>query len=497
MRLWDIQKEPGATWPMHYAGNAVFSKLVTFQQATEESCENPLVPMLAESWEYKDTQTLDVTLRSGVKFHNKPPVNGREITAEDIAWNFTRLQRVARSGQITPALDRLDRVEVTGPLSVRYHFKVPFVFGVPTILGAMTGPFMYAPEAGGPEEDYMDPYKSWIGTGPFMFKDWRPGVKMVFERNPNYFKKGKPYLDRVEIIVMPDDSTRTAALMAGKLDLIWRVSPSAVELLRRTRPDIIISGCPYYSGFGTIWMRTDKPPFNDVRVRRALSMAIDRQEMIDTLFLGEGEILAAVPSLYGEMALLPKDLPPEIRQYIEYHPDKAKQLLTEAGFPNGFTTTLETTRRFGSPFNESQEMMIAMWDKIGVKVKPIWYERGQYSETALVGKYDNLGWTRSAAVGFPYNLTSLHSTADLTANRSHVKDPELDRLIDTMVATFDVKEQARLMREIQKRGVEMAYFIQQPTPLEYAAVYPYVKNFGRMSHMSRVATLYERVWLDK
>lgn len=497
MREWDIQREPGAAWPMHYAGNAVFGRLYAFEQAGDKSCDNPVVPVIAESYKYLDGQTLEVTLRPGVKFHSKPPVNGREFTAQDVVWNFTRLKQVARSGQVTPSLRLLDRVQATGPFSVRFYFTEPFAFAVPSLLATMTGPLMYAPEAGGPEQDYRDPYKSWIGTGPFLFKEWRPGVKMTFTRNPNYFKAGKPYVDGLEILVMEDDSTRLAALLAGKVDLLWRVSPSTVQFLRSSRPGISISGCPYYAGFGTVWMRTDKAPFNDVRVRRALSMAIDRQAIIDTLFLGEGEVLSTVPSQYGEYSLSPKDLPAEVRRYTEYRPDEAKKLLADAGFPNGFTTTLETSTQFGSPFNESQEAMIAMWAKIGVKVEPKWLERGRYTEVVNQGSQDALAWGRTLGIGTPWELSSQRSTSETGANRSHVNDPELDKVIDRYTSSFDAKQQATLAREIQKRLVDQAYVIQQPTPLEYAVMYPYVKDFGRMSHMSRVLTLYERIWLDK
>ncbi len=499
MRVWDLQKEPGQDYPTQYSQTAVFSRLVQWEHAKADTCDNPLAANVAESYKFADDRTLDVKLRPDVRFHNKPPVNGRAMTADDVVFSFQRAKQVGLSGAITPYTAVMEKVEATGPLTVRFRFSEPFALAPQTLLSSNMVAFILPPEAGGPgpDKDYSNPTKSWIGTGPFMFKEWVPGVRISFSRNPNYFKPGMPYLDGIENVVIPDAATQFAAFTSGKLDALLRIPPTMVQTFRKTQPNAVISGCPYYSAFGTIWLRTDKAPLNDVRVRRALNMAIDRQAIIDTLFLGEGEILTLIPSQYGGYALMPKDLAPEVRRYVEYRPDEAKKLLAEAGFPNGLNLTLETTRDFGSPFNESQEAMLAMWAKVGIKVEAKWHERGTFSMRPLQGNYDEMGWTRSAEVGYPFSLSSLHSKSEPGANRSRVADPELDRTIDKFKAAFDEKEQMALVREIQRRVVDMAYVIQQPTPLEYAVVHPYVKNFGRMAHQSRSATIYERMWYEK
>ncbi|MBI2919324.1 MAG: ABC transporter substrate-binding protein [Chloroflexi bacterium] len=499
IRSWDLQKDPGSDYPLQYSQTAAFSRLVQWEHASADSCNNPLGLNLAESYKFVDDRTLEVKIRGDVRFHNKPPVNGRLLTADDVVFSFRRAKEVGRSGAITPYTALMEKVEATGTLTVRFYFTEPYAMAVQTLLAANMVAFVLPPEAGGPgpDKDYGNPSKTWIGTGPFMFKDHVPGVKISFTRNPDYFKPGKPYLDGLDHMIIPDPATQSASFISGKLDAQLRVPPTVVDMYRKTQPKVVISGCPYYAGFGTIWIRTDKAPFNDVRVRRALNMAIDRQAIIDTLFLGEGEILTLVPSQYGGYSLAPKDLPPELRQYIEYRPEEAKKLLAEAGFPNGFKTTLETTRSFGSPFNESQEAMIAMWAKVGIKVDPIWYETGRYSETTLQGNYDNLGWTRSQQASDPFALSSLHSKSEFGSNRSHVADPELDKIIEKYRAAFDVNDQMLYTRQIQARAVDQAYVVQQPNQLEYAALHPYVKDFGRMSHQSRSANLFERMWFDK
>ncbi len=499
IRSWDLQKDPGSDYPLQYSQTAVFSRLVQWEHATADSCSNPLGFNLAESYKFLDDRTLDVKIRPNVRFHNKPPVNGRLLTADDVVFSFRRAKEVGRSGSITPYTALIDKVETTAPLTVRFQFTEPYAMAAQTLLSGNMVAFVLPPEAGGPgaDKDYSNPSKTWIGTGPFMFKDHIPGVKISFTRNPDYFKPGMPYLDGIDHMIIPDPATQSASFLSGRLDAQLRVPPSIVDMYRKTQPKVVISGCPYYAGFGTIWMRNDKPPYNDVRVRRAMNMAIDRQAIIDTLFLGEGEILTLVPSQYGGYALLPKDVAPESRKYLEYRPDEAKKLLAEAGFPNGFTTKLETTRSFGSPFNESQEAMIAMWAKIGVKVDPIWYETGRYSETALQGNYEGLGWTRSEQASNPFAMSSFHTKSEFGSNRSHVADPETDKIIEKYRAAFDVNEQMLYTRQIQARAVDQAFVVQQPTQLEYAALHPYVKNFGRMSHQSRSANLFERLWFDK
>ncbi|MBI2919325.1 MAG: ABC transporter substrate-binding protein [Chloroflexi bacterium] len=497
--VWDLQKEPGQAYPMQYSQTAVFSRLVQWEHAMADTCGNPLVLNAAESFNYVDDKTMEVKLRPDIRFHDKAPVNGRAVTAEDVAFSFNRAKQVAISGSITPALKYLDKVEATGPLTVRFLFNSPYSMAPMTLLASNMVSFILAPEAGGagPEKDYSNPDKNWIGTGPFLFKEWRPGVKIVFSRNPNYFRKPQPYLEGLEVITIPDAGTQFAAFTAGKLDMLLRAAGPIVENIRSTRRDVQINGCPYYAGFGTFWMRNDKPPFDDIRVRRALNMAVDRKAMIDSLFSGDGEVLVAVSTIWDAFSVKPSELPSDLQKYLEYRPDEAKKLLAEAGYPNGFKATLETTRQFGSPFNESQEAFIAMMAKVGVTVEGKWYERGQFSSGPLQGKYDDIGWTRSAEVGQPDLLGSLHSKSPIGANRSRVNDPEMDKLVDQYSAAFKTEDRIKLARQIQVRAVDQAYFIQLPTPLEYAVLQPYVRDFGRMSHMSRSASFYDRVWFDK
>jgi len=244
-------------------------------------------PHLAERWEQPDDTTYVFYLRQGVKWHNKPPVNGRELVAEDVKFTFDRfLTEKANADRYV--LEAVDRVEVVDRYSVKFLLKEPFVW----LTDVLANPRMWiiAPEV---VEKFGDLKKaeSAIGTGPFLLERYEPNVKTVFKRNPAYFRAGQPYVDGVEGLVIDDPSTGLAMYRTGQLDcgpeVGWRVRQQDLESLKQSHPQL------RYQDFllpnsQRIFMRTDQPPFNDVRVRRALSQAIDRQALIAAVW-GRGD----------------------------------------------------------------------------------------------------------------------------------------------------------------------------------------------------------------
>ena len=162
-------------------------------------------------------------------------------------------------------------------------------------------------------------------------------MRIVLQKNPDYFDAGRPYVDEYVILSAPDAATRTAAFRTGQSDFLPLQSPSEVEAVRKTNPTALVQALtPSITPFG-LALAQDRPPFNDLRVRRALSMAIDRQKQVDTVYEGHGILTAGVPWIYYQDARpTAKDLGP----WWQYRPADAKKLLAEAGHPNGFETTL-------------------------------------------------------------------------------------------------------------------------------------------------------------
>jgi peptide/nickel transport system substrate-binding protein len=242
-------------------------------------------PDLAESWEEVDDTTYVFRLRQGVRWHNKPPVNGRELVAEDVKFTYDRF--LTEQGNANRyMLAAVDRVEVVDRYTVKFLLKEPYVW----LVNALAYPWsmwIIAPEVVQQFGDLKKPETA-IGTGPFVLERYEPNVKTIFKRNPEYFRPDQPYVDGVEWLVLEDDSTGLAMYRTGQIDCgpwhWWSIRQQDVETIKKTHPQLT------YQDFlsnvtGAIFMRTDMAPFNDVRVRRAISHAIDRQALIEAVWV--------------------------------------------------------------------------------------------------------------------------------------------------------------------------------------------------------------------
>src|SRR5438876_938457 len=243
---------------------------------------------LAESWSQPNETTYVFKLRKGVRWHNKPPVNGRELTADDVVYSVNHFLTVKGNANAY-MLRSLEKVEAVDRHTVKFTLKEPFVW----FLDMLANPMAVAIIAREVVEKYGDLKKaeSVVGTGPWMLDAYRPNVGLTFVSNPGYFIAGLPYIDRVEMAVDEDNASRIAAFLAGKYDLGWEF-PGTInrtdlvqikDTLKQKRPNLKTVEFPS-AVMSHISMRTDAKPFSDVRVRQAMSLAIDRQAIIDAGF---------------------------------------------------------------------------------------------------------------------------------------------------------------------------------------------------------------------
>ncbi len=289
---------------------------------------------LAESWQgTPDQRQWTFKLRRGVKWQNVPPLKGRELTAADVKYCF---EAYAKEGVQTFTFQEIEAMETPDSHTLRVHLRTPNALFPQNVAEPVA--VIFSREV--LEED-GDLKKRLIGTGPYILKEHTRKVRVVLQRNPDYFDAGRPYVDEYVILSTPDSATRMAAFRTGQSDFLPLQSPSEVEAVRKTNPNAIVQALtPSITPFG-LALAQDRPPFNDVRVRRALSMAIDRQKQVDTVFEGHGILTAGVPWIYYQDAKpTAKDLGP----WWQYRPADAKKLLAEAGHPNGFETTLVLLR---------------------------------------------------------------------------------------------------------------------------------------------------------
>jgi ABC-type transport system substrate-binding protein len=309
--------------------------------------------------------------------------------------------------------------------------------------------------------------------------------------------KDKPYLDGVTIEITPDAAARVAVLRAGKAELphIWGwVSPEEARSLKGT--DLVVT--PHkVIGQGFIYMRTDQPPFNDVRVRRAVSLAIDRKAWNDALLFGEGCIDAGpVPCALADWKLDASKIDAAKVKYLTgYDPTEAKKLLADAG-QKSLTIPLFHWPGYVVPWRSYYELAADNLGKVGINVELKPEEYGKYISTTALGKYEK------AAMGPSTPFTEVDDYLygrfypELPTNQSRVADAELSKMLVAQRREMDVRKRKQIVDDIQRYLADKAYYVYVPQWPQYLAHPPYVKGFqhhdGYGLGMRLVFT-----WLDK
>lgn len=462
----------------HSYVSLAYSQLVRFPNGPEQrhTADFDVVPDLAARWEQPSPTVLVFHLRKGVKFHNKPPVNGREVTAEDVKYSLDRF--MAKSG-FRARFEPVESVDVVDRYTVRITLKEPYA----PFLNHLASPSFTAILPREAEEQFGDFNRpeAVIGTGPFVLKSYDKGVRVVWERNPDYFMKGHPYLDGVEMQITRDASARVSLLRAGRVEMghIW--GWSSVEdgkSLQKTNPEMVVIPTQVI-GQGYIYMRTDQPPFNDVRVRRAISLAIDRQGWNEALLAGEGCVDSGpVPCAMKDWKLDAAKLEPARAKYLVGHdPAEARKLLAEAGLGKGFTTPAFHWPGYAPPWRNWYELAVDNLSKIGITAELKPEEYGKYISTTYLGQYEKM------AIGPVTPFTEVDDFLfggffpGQPNNRSHVDDPELSKMLQAQRRELDPARRKAIIDAIQRYLADKAYYVYFPNSPQYISHPPYVKGF--------------------
>ena len=483
-RFWD---------PTRKIAELVFNPLYSPAPQLGDSCDIELQPEIAESWEYVEPTVLEFKLREGVRWHDKAPLNGRELTADDVVYTYNERFAKGLAGQAYVGQEFFDGAEKVDDHTVRINLKQPFDFVVGVTSGNRQG-WIVAEEASA-EDSLNDPSASWVGTGPFMFSEHETGTKVVFERNPDYFKEGLPYADAVEAHIIPDAATRIAALRSGQINIFPAAGPRVQEEIQRTNPDFFVKSCPSLFHLG-IRMRLDKAPWNDVRVRRAVSMALDREAIIATALRGNGEVVLQGWPLDPETLQL-EDYPEEIAQYMQYNPEKAKELLAEAGFPDGFKTTVVWTPAYGDPWQGVAEIMLTMLRAVGIEAEFDIQEYGPFLGMGSQQTWDDLyfGWNNS----FDFNdLASTYYWSGMKPPNglSLAPDAALDQLVADLWAATPENRDA-VLAQLQQYVASAQYRITSPVWGNGIVARPEVQNVGWRGTNKMYHQIFENAWLEE
>jgi peptide/nickel transport system substrate-binding protein len=315
-----------------------------------------LVPWLAERWHTTDNLNYTFFLKKGVRFHN-----GRELTAEDVKFALDRARNPETRHPHARQYEDIATIHVRDPLTVTVTLKRTNAMFILNL--ARQGSVIYPREA-------VDQQKSHpVGTGPFMLERWDRGDRVVLKRNPDYHVKGLPKLERVTFRFIPDSNAALAALQAGDIDVMaFGLGPESVEVVRKNPNLQVILG--ETTSDVILALNNSKKPYADVRVRRAITHAVDKTEVVKGAMFGLGRILGTnidpLNPFFVDMA-----------KAVPHDPARAKQLLTEAGYPNGFEAVLRVPPQY--PYTvRTGEVLVGQLAKAGIRVKLEQIEWGQW-----------------------------------------------------------------------------------------------------------------------
>jgi peptide/nickel transport system substrate-binding protein len=458
----------------------------------------PIEPDLAESWTQPDDKTYVFKVKKGVRWHPKPPVNGRELTADDIKYTYERFLTIKGNGN-RPVLEYVDRIDVLDKYTVKFTLKEPNAWFLDLL--ASTSTWIVAKEC---VEKFGDLKKaeSLVGTGPWMLERWEPNVKLVYVRNPHYFVPGLPYADGVEASIDPDPSSRLAAWLAGKVDF----GPEYQQVVRRLdlamakqrKPGLQTAEYAWFTS-GLVGFKVDKPPFSDVRVRRALSRATSLAEIFESNAFSQGHWVPnpAVPAASAEWSIPIDQLGPEGRKLYEYSTADAKRLLAEAGYPNGFKAQVESPgTAYGPDFLDAAQILVKNWKAAGIDAELKLKEYGAFISTAIYGKFDDMMYGLRGAWVDPEAYFYRPFMPGQPLNILNVNDPKLTDMINLQRRTFDVPKRKQIVYDIQRYLAEQGYFGADGSVKVVSAWEPYIKNYMPNNGFD-VGGRLMAAWIDK
>jgi len=440
---------------------------------------------LAESWDIPDDGTIVFHIRKGVHFaadQNTDAsrlVGGREVTAEDVIYNLKRSFESPRARLYTGFT-----AKGWQPTSYKALDKYTVELKVRSFLLIEISQFMWtrAPEV---EEKYGDhtDWRNSVGTGPFMLKDYVAGSAITYLKNPSYWAKDPvgpgmgnrlPYLDGVRTLIVPDMSTRQAALRTGKIDMLSGISWEDFEALNKSNPEIKFTST--YS-VAAMTGRLDKGlPFDDIRVRQALSMAIDREEILEYYYGGHGQVYSFyVPTPDHAPFYVPlEEMPEAVRELWEYHPDKSIELLTEAGYPNGFKTQIVTTGTNVDFYSLVKEY----FRKVGVDLEIRVVESGTFNTIGQRRTHEEMISTGLYQTSFPARM--LIWDMESQYNRAMFDHPITNKAFtdikDAMTAQ-NPDAVSRILKETAPFQLEQSAYIAFPAYKSYRMWQPWAKNY--------------------
>ncbi|MBI2166302.1 MAG: hypothetical protein HYU29_07880 [Chloroflexi bacterium] len=472
-------------------GNS-YSELLRLDRMTLGKNDITITPELAERWDISsDGLTITFRLNRGVKFHNLPPVNGRELTSADVKYS---LERAAFNpvSLFQTTYSAVERFEAPDPYTFVIRLK-RFDPDLLYLLGAHHA-WIFPKEV---VDQYGDLKTALVGSGPFVFERWDKDSGVFFKKNPDYFEKGLPYVNFYEHLIIRDASARITAFRTGKLCCIESVTATEREELKRTNPDVQVEKILRNLGNPAIFMRYGYPLFNDIRVRRAISLGVDFDATVRVFADGEGQPRGPVSCQNGPQWCLSQEELRSKRFYQRYDPEEAKRLLKEAGVPAGtkleFVTAGDRPRRMMAHMDLFTEQMKAIG--LDLDRKSLDYAAMRRKQDA--GDYTAMLWGADGQATALAHLTQNYMTGG-SKNGMQLSDPKLDEWIKRISSTVDEAKRAQEMLEIQRYILENVLWKVDLIDEYYNAMWhPWVKGWLMDAPLVNTNNGFAQAWIDR
>jgi peptide/nickel transport system substrate-binding protein len=472
---WD-PTDPSATNASNVWGY-VYSRLlkpVTSLQAALDG-KNNLFQLVSEGdlagqWEQPDDTTYLFKLRDNITFHNLPPVNGRKVTAEDIVYCFNAYRKPEAAAHVSIFRD-VKAIEAPDPTTVKITTNKPVAYLTASLTGPLTVIFARETQERSGGLKAAPP----IGTGPFVVSDYRPRSAIVMDKNPNYFLPGRPYLDGVDMPYLPDRATSVAAFRTNQLDHLVVSSQDELKQLQATeggKMDIHVNQQNSGGVQAHFGMKLDSAPWSDIRFRRGMSMALNRDAQIAAIYQ-KGQFSLGFPTDWTTRPY--KMANADYGQWYKYDLAEAKKLIQAAGVPDGFTITLQS--RTNQTFNDMAALAIQDWKKVGITIEYEPLDPTAYNASFFTKKYQGMVLENYVIGGadmddFSYRVLKSNEPA----NYFNVNDPQLDNLSEQQQRTFDRPARQKLGDEIVARDLDNLYRLWNATWYFTEVKRPYVQN---------------------
>lgn len=423
-------------------------------------------PDLAESYDNPDPLTYIFRLRESVAFHN-----GQPFSADDVKHTFDRILDPDEGSPRFSQFANIDSVEVIDDMTVQFTLQNPDAAFLSYM--ATTPDSAIVPEGVDGLTDRP------VGTGPFAFDSYEPNQELRLIANQDYYEEGLPYLDAVTFRFFGDQSSLVSALRSGAVHMTWLKDPKVAESVAESSPDLI-SAPGQTSRTFPVWFNVSTPPFDDVQVRQALSLAIDRQAIIDTVLAGSGEIAGKIPSNHvggydgeGELPYYAQDI------------EAARELLAEAGYPDGIDLGEYKVVAANDLDVQAAQLLQAQWAEAGITVELLPMETAPLLEDWRSGNFGML----SVALGWssdPDVIVSRLQSTSAYGQALGMVDQELDELIAQGRSELDAEARADVNRQIQEHIAQNAYSLDiYGYPLRWEMWHESVHGYEVMASNSR------------